>query len=344
MFFHGVSRTGDAMTFWDPDWSEFSSKHGEWVQRQNLDSSAGDVLYGLPLTIVGHLARPLKFGRPILSPEDVAAETSLAKLCEKHRAIGVFIDRPIAFEPLLPPPPAPFLEELQWFAKRDDVGASQKALRQTKEIAARLKGYVGVLLTSTGFLLQREQLRQKWHKIPAKIRPGLPLARTMLDEAAPKSLGRFFREFDVFCERFQLTRMVTWDLPEPAGPLLDGTPKPARLLAGRAAQLAIPAHFTIRSKDSRDLRRAIANRQRIASLDAGLKANFSDARTMQTFGKIFEIEHFQRIICARYGAPPRPKGFMNRLNEALASHLQVGAAHFRDLYRRLSKLRSLART
>lgn len=323
--------------YWGADWAAFTRDHRPWVQRH---LSGGEVLYRLPQRITEWLARPLSHGRPILSPEDQRAEAAFDEVCNRHWAEGVYRGQMVAYPYLRPPVPPPPQELFRSRGLSDEqIAQIDSGFKRCHELQIRNKGYIGRLIADPTFLACRDALRDSWKALPDADRPALPLRRAvdgLLGEGAmPASLARteFQDRLESFLDRYGLLALTTWELPEPAGPLLDGEPKPQSLLAGRSVQIALPAHFLLLGTD--DLQGQVNEVQRRHILAAGLDPSCVGPRSAESYGHLFEIDHFCRVANGRYGRPPRPKGFVGRLHDALAQFLDVGADHFRKLYRDL---------
>jgi hypothetical protein len=252
------------------------------------------------------------------------------------RAVGVFADLPITcpyLAPAVPAPPPECLEALGWQGQAD---ALHEGIRRAQDIAERVKGYAGRLVTDPLFRRQRDELRRRWLSVAAHQLPGLPLSRAMPCVPAGAAAAAFQTAFDDFCDRYGLLGMTTWDLPDPAGPLLDGLAKAPHLLAGRPVLLALPAHFSLLQRD--DLHGLVEDLQGRHLRDAGLDPGCKGPRSVESYGQLLVIEHYQRVVLDRYGGRPRPKGLIRRLHEILAAYLDLGPEHFRTLHRQLTRL------
>lgn len=196
------------------------------------------------------------------------------------------------------------------------------------------------LVTDSTFLAAREALRATWQALPEAERPCFPLRRAIrglrLQGAMRASPARtdFQVCLEAFLDRYGLLNMATWELPDPAAPLLDGLPKAPHLLAGRPVQIAVPAHFRLLGTD--DLHGLVQDLQRRQTQAAGLDPSCVGPRSVETYARLFEIDHYRGIADGRYGHSPRPKGYVNRLHEALATYLDISLDHFRMLHRALT--------
>lgn len=233
---------------WMPAWAEFRRQHKPWLERHA--SSDINVLYRLPEAIIGILAQPLRYGRSILSKAAIDAEREFDKLCGQHDAEGVYHSQCVVYRHLRPLAPRRADEQYaSWGYSDHDIAKIQEGLAHSRELQQRSRGYLGRLVTDPTFLTARERLREIWQMLPEEVRPGFPLRRFIaglrLENAVlgTPALSDFQVGLEAFLDRYGLLSMVTWELPDPAGPLLDGHPKLPHLLAGRPVQVAVPAHF-----------------------------------------------------------------------------------------------------
>jgi hypothetical protein len=326
---------------WQHEWRDFCRQHRSWLERHAPD---GEVIYRLPTSIVAALAGPLLHGRPILSPADQHAEEAFDAVCGRFNAEGVYRGQPVVYAHLRPPVPPPTQEQyLACGIDGDVIGMVTAGVQRCHELQARNKGYIGRLVTDPTFRSARDALRASWQQQPQAERPGFPLRRAItgvpIYEAVPASPAQtdLQDQLAAFLDRYGLLGMATWELPDPAGPLLDGFiwgRQAPHLLAGRSVQIAVPAHFYFPGSD--DLHGLVQDLQRQQTQAAGLDPSCIGPRSAESYAHLLEIDHFQRVADQRYGQRPRAKGYVNRLRDALADYLGIGLEHFRTLHRALT--------
>jgi hypothetical protein len=328
------------MYFWEPEWAAFRHAHQSWLDRHGTCS---EVLYRLPQSVSAVLAQPLAYGRPILSLADQNAERDFDALCGRHYAEGVYHDSGVQYRHLRPPAPSPSPEYYRFCGfSAQDIAQAETGLNRCREIQTRSQGYIGRLVTDLTFRETRDELRLAWLALPDAERPRFPLQRAIVGvrpegiSPASPTLAEFQFRFEAFLDRYGLLSMATWELPDPAGPLLDGLPRPPHLLAGRPVQIAVPAHFHLQGTDN--LQGVVQQRQRQQTQAAGINPSCIGPRSAERYAHLFAIDHFRRVTDGRYGRPPRPKGYVSRLNDALAEYLGIGTDHFRTLQRTITGL------
>jgi hypothetical protein len=310
----------------------FRHTYAEWLARHERPT---EVLYRLPKMIRQNLAVRPRHGRPILEATDIAAEDDFDAMCLGFFAEGTYQGWPVSYRLLQAPPKRHSAEELKQMGLNFNMEAVKRATKKVDDLQLRIKGYVGRLLTDLSFLQARNDLRAVWLVLPERERPAFPLSRTTVPLGpTSQAIAHFQALLDTFCERYSLQSMATWELPDPVGPLLGGGPWPAHILKSRQVVIAVPSHFSILDKD--ELVEVIRNQQQMHVREAGIDPTCIGPRSAETYSHIFEIDHYERVVIARYGCRPRPKGFISQLNEGLMAHLDIGPDHLRSLRQALA--------
>ena len=237
------------------DWAGFSDRHGPWLRRY----AAAGPIHALPEPAIERLARaPRSKIPPLLDPQAEHAERDLLALCRRHRAVGLDDGRPITYPYLDITPPWPDLDE----ALMDLAGWTTAIRKQVlgplprlDAAHARVKGVAGWLVVDPAFRGETAALAARRADLPADERPDFPLRRAARlatgpigARAASGPTATFARDFAAFCDRWELIGLATWDLPEPAGPLLpDLAPDHDQVTAGRGLRIALPIHYPVGS-------------------------------------------------------------------------------------------------
>lgn len=321
----------DGVKWWNPNWVTFRQNHTAWLARHERST---EVLYRLPEQMRQKLAF-LRHGRPILEPADVAAEKDFNALCLEFHSEAVYQALPVRYTHFQPPVVLPSANQLKEMGLAFDQTKMKEAAAKADDLQLRNKGYVGRLLTDLPFLQARDDLRDVWLALPEWERPGFPLARTTIPLAlSTPSVADFQVRLDEFCDRYGLQAMATWELPDPVGPLLGGGPWPSHILKCRQVVIALPSHFPIMDKD--ELLEMIRSQQQAHIREAGLDPTCIGPRSMETYARLLEIDHYERVVIGRYGRRPRPKGFVTQLNEAIMDQLDIGPDHLRTLRKALA--------
>jgi len=328
-----------AIKIWEPQWTAFRQQHSRWLGRHNRSISllnrSTEVLYRLPTTIREILAKGTLHGRRILEQDDIDAEKDFDALLLDFYAEGVYQDQPIRYGYLQPPLPLPSAALLQQAGLSRRRKAVEKVTAKVDDFQLRNKGYIGRLVTDPSFLRARDALRAVWLALSEYERPGLPLPRTpMRFGSVSKRVADFQALLSVFCDRYGLQGMATWELPEPLGPLLSGNNWPPHIINCRKVLIALPSHFQVMDKD--ELLELIRDLQKTEIHEAGLDPTCVAPRSTESYAHLLEIDHYERVVIGRYGQAPRPKGFMTQLGKAVATHLDISSDHFRSLHKALA--------
>jgi hypothetical protein len=316
---------------WQHRWTAFRHDHAGWLARHE---QPGRVLYRLPQAIRDSLSQPLLHGRVLLQPTDVAAEQDFDSFCVGFHAEGMDQNRPVSY-PLLQPLPMRLSATV--FKKCGlpcNAGGLIEGTNAADELRLRSKGYIGRLVTDRLFVRGRDELRTAWLALPDAERPAFPLSRTIVSvRRSSQAVADFLTRLVDFCDRYGLLRLVSWELPDPVGPLLPASGLPPHILGARGVVIGLPTHFAPANQEELPKRIASAQQDRIRR--TGLDPTCLTPRAAETYAHLFEIEHYTQVVEGRYGTPPRPKGFVGRVDEALMGHLSIGQEHLRCLRKSL---------
>ncbi len=161
-------------------------------------------------------------------------ELSFAKWCAKRGYAGLFHGLPVCPGNLAIPE----------FIDQNTVKPWEMKRAQTKQLCQnRLRGYAG-------WLVVNKQFRAELHRPKARAKKSafdgvFPLINWFAPkDSSGRGKGRFELRYREFCQRWCLARLITWDLPDPQGPLLpslSGGIPPA--LASMGMSLFLPATF-----------------------------------------------------------------------------------------------------
>ena len=129
--------------------------------------------------------------------------------------------------------------------------------------------------------------------------------------------------------------MVTWDLPEPQGPLI---PAPIRLdspaMPMHGLHIVLPIHYPLLSSD--ELLFEIQRQQVRLARENGLDTSIAGLPHHDAFGKMLEVEHIERTIRSRYGDRSDEPGFVLAVEHAIATGLSIGIDHIKRLRKAIS--------
>lgn len=303
----------------------FWGEHPDWVQALPGDGPH----YAVPGAALDGPALEGIFGAQLVIERD------FTRLCDEHGIIGVWRRRTIACHLLTRPPlqlDPTLLARLNWDARQ--VAMIRDADARTDSAHARLQGVVGWLLTEPTFLAEVVQLRAGYDALPVAERPSFPLGRvTILESPSGQVLhagtAAFAGGVRQFLDRWGLTRLITWELPDPQGPLLpnflpEGPARPAH-----GVHVFLPLHYPLQGDD--DLLGRVREFQRQQALELGLPSAFAGVAHHAQYAQMFRLMHLDRAVRGRFGGRP-PRGIVSAL-EAAASHLGIGAESVRRLWK-----------
>lgn len=325
-------------------WKDFSKRHETWVRARAKDG----VTLCLPWDALGAALRLYK-----LDESEEAAEVEFAELCRQWQAIGYGCASPIRYSPLLEPAPMPTigkkqaeeLLELGW--ERDDIESYNANRLPHKRLLYRWTSATGRLLSREDFLAERDSVRSIWQSIPFSVSPDLPLTlpaslsrRIKLGNVrivpVPAAQQEFWREFLLFCERWQIIEMATWDLPLPQGPRSSGLPL-GRCREG-TVEFHTPWHFPLEKSDGQGdaVYAAHADQCRVYGVD--------DHESWETYASLLTVSHWQTVCAERYPKARRVSDFSFRLDQLLAEVLSMSEERVKKLRSLLRSLQSGSRT
>jgi hypothetical protein len=321
--------------------SDFKERHADWLRKTPPDQP----VYRLPDSVIQVLGRPGYRRVPILGTTDVAVEEKFNVLCSEMRAIGIWADRPVTFvclgAPLgLPPLTKARIKSLGWSAAQ--ALQAQEAVRKANDASLRLKGYIGWLVSDRQFLAERDSLAERWRNFTREQRPSFPLRRLVAlpelpRDAVPaaKEIIDFQSMLDAFLDRWSLVQLVTWDLPEPQGPLM-----PALFAANAPAMpkhgihIVLPVHYPLTAGDG--LLHDIQRQQAQLALDNDLDTSIAGLPHFEILAQMFDVSHIEKTARSRYRSK-RGDGFVAALEAAIGAELDVDPDHVTRLRKGISK-------
>jgi hypothetical protein len=300
----------------------------------------------LPQKAIEFLSAGTSRRKLFVGAADAEAERAFLALCDGLDAIGVWRSAPI-FYPCLKPmkewPDIDLMKSIGWTSQQ--IASVWSLSAKTSDIWRRLKGYAGWLVVDPKFRRERDELKSAWHALCPNEQPGFPLARSCgLPTACPEGrevgvkAAEFQTNLDKFLTHWCLTKMVTWDLPEPQGPLIPALIKPdTPAMPHHGLHIVLPTHYPLTGDDL--LLQEIREQQLHIAREAGLDRTIAGLPHFDAYGKFFEAYHLETTIRSRYeqpGAascsrwkPPsrRPSGLTLRMSKSCArAFLQSNAA------------------
>ena len=219
----------------------------------------------------------------------------------------------------------------------------QQAFKKSALFRDRLKGVLGYLLTDPTFLKQRDELKTQWEALHQHERPSFPLARSVnyssaLPDSVPASAEcrGFSQTLTRFLDRWGLMSLVTWELPDPQGPLLpDLLPPNALARPMHGVTIYLPFHYPLQGDD--DLLHLILENQIQKTREMGNDDYYAGLPHFKAFGEMFEIRWLEQVVRTRFSSRKAPYGLVTRLEAAIASHASCSEAKVKKYRRAILK-------
>lgn len=299
--------------------------------------------YCLPPKVIARLQMPLVGHAPILSAESAAVELAFSALCAKAIAMGIWNGSPIGFRLLQPPPAAPTPQSLRRLGiSPEQILATVQGVERTATMMDRLKGYVGWLVVDPGFRAARDRLAEQWRLLDSTDRPAFPLRRSIKLQQPEKGMkeaagvtATFQEALNAFLDHWGLVCLVTWDLPEPQGPLIPALlPPNSAAMPQHGLHIVLPIHFPLTGADS--LLFEIQQQQASLGKHAGLDPSVAGLPHHEAYGQMLEVHQLEATIRSRYGRPGQRGGFVSQLEAAIEAGLEIDVASVQRLRKGIS--------
>lgn len=319
---------------WLAEWAEF--------QRRHSDFASVEPIYSLPDVAVDLLAGSWGHRAPVLEPTRAQSEREFTELCNRHKVIGVWDEQMVRYEYLLPdlPPirakqvPAGYESYLRALAAAED---------KSKATRSRLRGVAGWLLTEPSFLREVAAVREKWEALATAARPTFPLTRALRVDSPPPgstpadtATSSYAAAFHDLMDRWGLMTLVTWDLPEPQGPLLPTLlPPGAQAMPRHGVQLVVPIHYPLKGDD--DLLHKVQEQQQMLARTLGIDETFAGVPHHEPYDYIFRLIHLDRAMRARVPAGRSVRGLVGLIERAAMDVLKISKDYFDKLCKGMRK-------
>jgi hypothetical protein len=295
---------------WGPRFEQFLKEHSSWPLLQ-----VQEPVYALPKEAIKELVRTNGKRKSLIDKDSESAERAFLDLCQNMSAIGAWSGRPIHYSLFNRPSKesAIALFPFTGWSEKEQNDAL-KLIEKADKRFPRTKGVVGWLLTEPQFVSELAAVRSDWEELSAKQRPEFPLRRLAAVRSGGERLFEFGRKLFEFLNRWGLIGLVTWDLPEPQGPLLPSPLAPDALASPRhGILLYLPLHYPLRGDDElleqiRAIQQQNARELHIPESLAGLPHHVA-------YGKMFDILFLERAVRSRFGGTA-PKGLADAIENA----------------------------
>ncbi len=307
----GARHTSERLnTFW--------RDNAEWAQ----DLPGDRPTYAIPRAAFEGTALQRVYG------ETLAIEREFSRLCEECGIIGVWGRQVIGYHLLtrLPLQVDPRLvASLGW--TRQQIAAVTGSGDRLDVANDRLLGVVGWLLTEPTFLMNVSHLRAGYEALPASGRPNFPLGRVVtLDTTNARrtnlsaGTSAFAENLRTFLDRWGLTQLVTWELPNPQGPLLPNSLPEGPACPTHGIHLYLPLHYPLQGDD--DLLRQVREFQRQQAISLQLPQELGGIAHHAQYAQMFRLIHLERAVRGR---------FQNGLPHGGVSAVEASAANYLDI-------------
>jgi hypothetical protein len=332
----------------------FISKNSRWFGSAALNG----IVYSLPQAVIKSLASPDAHRFPVISSKLKEVESEFRQLCDACQACGFRGTSPV-YHPCLNPltnegalrnalrrisQPILFAcDQEQAKAEAREIEESSISITHWE----RQSAYVGWLMCNDQFLETLRCVQQSYNELDVAERPAFPLLRDyfprefQIEGRAVRSAkrDRFHPQLNALMDGWNLQALMSWELPLPFDPrIADGGSATSTPMPPHAVVVMLPLHYPLTQAD--ELAVEILRRQ--ASLAAERKmGNFIPLLTKhEMWGKIFLVQHWERIIRSRYLSPLK-KGAISSLETALGAGLQCGRDYVVTLRRPVTKSRTV---
>ncbi|MEI7687960.1 MAG: hypothetical protein WCL32_23380 [Planctomycetota bacterium] len=319
----------------------FLKQFPHWKDRLTSDSPT----YSIPAPAIQPLSTARRRRKALFSESESSAELAFTKFCEESNLLGFWNGAPICLPVASAKEPTVRREclELMGLTTRQ-IGEVNAGLDDLRPMRQRIKGVMGWLLTDPGFLDETQGLKQRWKILPIGERV-LPLQRPRpvgaqppTAKAADPALATFTRDLNAFLDKWGLTQMVTWELPEPQGPLVPNPlPPSAPATPAHGIHVFIPVHYHFQQND--DLIRKIEGFQQQLASELQIPSSFAGLAHPEAYARIFDVLHIERSIISRLPNGMTPRGDMGTVEEAICRVLETTLSVVRQARKAISLLR-----
>lgn len=306
----------------------FRADHDQWLEGWE---SAAQAVYRLPNQSIEILRGPVATQRALLSEQESVRESAFTGLCNEFKSIGCWMGQPVTSTWLVRPDPLPSDESLRspplnW--TRSQIGQAHQLVKRAEDSVLRLIGYMGWLVTDPVFIECRDELAERWMALDAKHRP-FPIQRAITVGERPEGteivagpVAQYQRDLEAFLDRWGLMRMVTWDIPEPQGPLLPALlSADAQAMPQHGLHIVLPVHYPLTATD--DLLRQIQEQQAQLAVQAKVDPSMAGLRHYKVYAQMFDVFLLEMIIRSRCERPSGNRGLVTTMEFVIAKTLDM---------------------
>ncbi|MFV1964007.1 MAG: hypothetical protein ACC628_01190 [Pirellulaceae bacterium] len=202
---------------------------------------------------------------------------------------------------------------------------------------------MGWLVTDPEFGERKDELAERWTTLDGTERPfpierAVKVDKSLKETKIARGIADFQPDLEAFLDRWGLTRMVTWDIPEPQGPML---PVPlsadAQAMPEHGLHIVLPIHYPLTGTD--DLLRQIRQQQIELAKEANLDPSVAGLPHFEAYARIFDVDLFEKTIRSRYDKPGRNRGLVTVMEHAIAETLGISVNQVQKLRKAISACR-----
>ena len=129
--------------------------------------------------------------------------------------------------------------------------------------------------------------------------------------------------------------MLSWDLPEPQGPMLPAQlPTDAPAMPKHGLHLVLPLHYPLTGTD--DLLHQIRQQQVSLAQAKGLSPSMAGLPHYEVYGQMLEVDFLEKTIRSRYGKPKSPRGLVTIMEYVIAETLGLSEHQVQKLRKGIS--------
>ena len=228
---------------------------------------------------------------------------------------------------------------------RGALATIEQGLKRTNSTHDRLKGVAGWLLTEPMYLSEINALKVQWLSLPSTERPAFPLTRPIrmavphveLVEAGSDAAS-FAARLATFLDKWGVTRLATWDLPDPQGPIVpDLMPPNAQARPSHGIHLFVPLHYPLQGDD--ELVRKVQELQRQVARQLDVDDSMAGLPHYRAYAAMFDIIHLERTIRSRFPDDRRRAGLVEAIEFSAASVLNYSVDNIKKRRKAIAQCR-----
>ena len=132
--------------------------------------------------------------------------------------------------------------------------------------------------------------------------------------------------------------MLTWDLPEPQGPMLPARiPAESQAMPKHGLHLVLPVHYPLTGTD--DLLRQIRQQQVYLAKEIGVDPSMAGLPHFEVYGQMLEVRLLEMTIRSRYDRPGQRQGLVTVMEHVIAETLYISVDQLQRLRKGISACR-----